>query len=105
MSEKPGGAKCEFASLLGDNKLGVEAKNLDDRGDYSVNKEIYISLGSERDLSPKKFKLTSDQPAALIVFEKLILRGVENARLAKEKELESVAKLGLGGSSSSFGDD
>jgi hypothetical protein len=93
MSEKPGGAKCDFAVNLGE-KCAVEGKSLDDEGDYSSNREVLITLGPDRGRPGTKLKITSDFPAALVVFEKLLQKNIEIAKLAKEKEIESIAHTG-----------
>ncbi|MCO6431195.1 MAG: hypothetical protein J5J00_10070 [Deltaproteobacteria bacterium] len=94
MSERAGGAHCELAQVLG-HKIELESRSLDDKGDYSSNKELYITALPERGASaPKKYRITSDAPAALIVFEKRLQVFLERARAEADKE---AARLISGG--------
>jgi hypothetical protein len=86
MSEKKGGASCEFAALIND-KLTVTAINPEDEGDYNNNKELIIYAAAEKNRRAKKVKLTSRFPAALVVFEKKLSQALDVAKAAKAKEL------------------
>lgn len=67
IAERPGGARCLFASPLND-KLSVEAVN-SSQGDYSTGKTVILTL-TDRTHVKRRFRLTSKYPAALVVFEK-----------------------------------
>jgi len=68
MEERAGGAESRFNQLI-DEHLKVQARALDDKGDYSSNREI-VMYSTSRARGQGKIRLTSDYPAALIVFEK-----------------------------------
>ncbi len=85
MSEKKGGASCEFAALIND-KLSVSAVGGEEGNDYSSDKEIIITLAPDKNRGPRKVKLTSRYPAALVVFEKKLAKALEVAKINKSKE-------------------
>ena len=67
MSEQSGGARLEFSSLLSPEKIQVTSSSGDSR-DYSSSKELILASLHKSDR--RKVKLTSNYPAALVVFEK-----------------------------------
>ena len=81
LQESIGGAEARFAQLI-DDKLSIESRSLDNRGDYSSHKEIILKATNRARTKTDTFRLTSPYPAALIVFEK---------KLAQLRELESAA--------------
>lgn len=86
MSEKPGGAKLEFGSLIND-KLAIEGINPDGaEGEYTINREVMLTAQARGEKVRKKIKVTSDYPAALVVFERKLL---ELQRAAKERQLDA----------------
>ena len=94
LSEKRGGAHCEFAALTND-KLSVEAKNGNEESEYTNDKELILTVAPDKKYAGRKIKLTSRYPAALVVFEKKLLKAIdlskaasELAKLAQEKEAE-----------------
>jgi hypothetical protein len=68
MEEQTGGAEAKIAQVL-DDKITIEAKDTDGKGSYSSNKELFIQV-KNRNRPVESFKLTSNYPAALVVFEK-----------------------------------
>lgn len=85
LAEQRGGAKCELAALLNE-KMQMEVKNAENEGDYSNNKEIYLTVVPERGTIIRRLKITSRNcPAALVVLEKKIAKGLEEAKNAKPK--------------------
>lgn len=70
MSEAPGGAELRMAHKL-DSELKVEGRSLDNKGDYSNTREVWLSYQDRK--AERRFKITSKYPAALIVFEKKLL--------------------------------
>lgn len=91
MTEKKGGASCEIAALINE-KMIVKAKNAseEDEGDYTNNKEVYISVAAEKARPAKKFKVTSIFPAALVVFEKKLSKALELAKTAKDAKDKAI---------------
>ena len=91
--ESRSGGTLEFVSLS-DHRLKVEGRNTDGSTDeYSKNREVFIHL--EKSFGKlSTYRLTSDYPAALIVFEKKLKARVEasikaaNEEAARLKELE-----------------
>jgi hypothetical protein len=81
LQENIGGAEARFAQLI-DDKLSVESRALDNKGDYSSNKEIILKASNRARTKVDTFRLTSPYPAALIVFEK---------KLAQIRELQIIA--------------
>lgn len=70
ISERYGGADLKFAALL-DDKLQVSSRSSDGR-DYSSEKELILTVSNKRG-EDRRYKLTSQFPAALVVFEKKLL--------------------------------
>lgn len=68
MSERYGGAEQELGYLLND-RVKFEGRSPAGEGDYSSNREIYISC-QDRVKGDRRYRLTSPFPAALVVFEK-----------------------------------
>lgn len=64
VSEQPGGARLEFAHLA-DERLIVEPRKDPTK---NLTQEVYLSF-ADRGRGPRRSRLTSDHPAALIVFE------------------------------------
>jgi hypothetical protein len=83
MSEQYGGAELELGINLAD-KIMVESS---DKGGYSADKVITITIPARGIIPEKKFEITSQQPAALVVFEKKLL-------VAREETLKYAAKRG-----------
>ena len=90
MSERVGGAKLEFACTLGD-KLTVEGVAKEGKGDYSADKEIYLTYHGKEKEGDRRLKLTSRHPAALVVFEKKIKALTEQVKV--QLQLEATALL------------
>ncbi len=78
MAEKQGGAQCVSAQIISE-RIHLESKSLDDDGEYSKNKELYLTMAPERTKPAKRFKITSDFPAALVVFEKKLQQAIAEA--------------------------
>jgi len=97
MSEKPGGAQVEFAHLLNES-LNSEGVSPSDKGDYSDDREVYLSYMDRRSNKLQKIKLTSHFPASLVVFEKKLvtLRSEWHTR-QEQMELQEAALSQLGG--------
>lgn len=76
MEEKYGGAESRFTRLI-DSHLSLQSTSLDNRGEYSSNKELVVKA-THKNRDPEIVKLTSRYPAALIVFEKKLQALIEN---------------------------
>jgi hypothetical protein len=81
LEENIGGAEARFAQLI-DERLSIESRALDNKGDYSSNKEIILKATNRSRTAVDTFRLTSPYPAALIVFEK---------KLAQLREIQTIA--------------
>jgi hypothetical protein len=68
MSERSGGAKAEFLHLI-DSNLRVKGVSPEGQGDYSAERSLELISTAETRFSGK-YLLSSDTPAALVVFEK-----------------------------------
>ncbi len=81
-SEKRGGGVLEFVSIT-DKRVEVHGKNIDgSSAEYSQNREIFLTINKSYG-GTSKYKITSDYPAALIVFEKkLAARIIETQKKA-----------------------
>lgn len=77
ISEKPGGAKLEFGTPLKTLEMQVQNEGGET---YSSDKEIVLSMDSRKH-GKKSVRLTSHQPAALVVFEKKVLQLKEEAAI------------------------
>jgi len=86
MSEARGGARLEFGHQI-NSSLDI---SIDNHGgsDYSNDKEIIMS-GSGSDSKKGKVRLTSKQSAAMVVFQKKILKIKEEKRI-KEEALQAI---------------
>ncbi|MBX7143383.1 MAG: hypothetical protein K1X79_02950 [Oligoflexia bacterium] len=81
MSEHPGGARCQLASILND-RLEVEGVGKGD-SDYSRSREVIITLLPKKDSglkSGRRFRIRSQHPAALVVFEKRLKSDLEASK-------------------------
>jgi hypothetical protein len=97
MSEEPGGAQARFASVL-DDKFRLESEPQDGRSDYSRRMAIY--LGYNRGQSgDRRVKLTSNFPAAMVVFEKKTrqLQAEVLERLERDRQAFSAVLEDMGG--------
>lgn len=86
MEEHIGGAEARFSQLL-DDHLKVQARALDDKGEYSSKREL-IFTSTSKTRSQGKFRLTSTYPAALIVFEKKLQAQLIRPNGSKVPKLE-----------------
>lgn len=84
MSEEPGGAKLEFGNLL---TASLQIDSPADT-DYTKDKEVFLSH-QEKSGSLTKFRITSECPAALVVFEKR-LRSLRKVNIDKLKQMQTV---------------
>lgn len=87
MSEELGGATAQFAHVINE-KMKVESRTLDERGDYSNAKELTIWGSKGKRFDTQVIKLTSHQPAALIVFEKKLRQLIEVNANNKDKDAD-----------------
>jgi hypothetical protein len=67
IAERPGGAECLFAQILND-KLGIAGRS-ESGEEYANDRELILTFQTKRG-DPRRVKLTSRYPAALVVFEK-----------------------------------
>lgn len=84
MSERPGGAELEFSFLLNE-KIKIEGISPDGGGEYASDRYVLFTC-LDRLREGRQYKLTSQFPAALVVFEKHALQfqreNVEANRIA-----------------------
>lgn len=67
MTERPGGAKLEFAQLV-DHKLNVDVRTSGEGGEASERREVIISGQPRYSRESIKVKITSRYPASMLVF-------------------------------------
>ena len=93
MSERAGGAELEFGYLLNE-KMRLDGQSPDGEGDYSSRRVINFQC-QDRNREDRRYRLTSDFPAALVVFEKQALRCQKEAVEANRISLASEPKSSL----------
>ncbi|RMG40576.1 MAG: hypothetical protein D6719_10515 [Candidatus Dadabacteria bacterium] len=76
MKEEPGGARLEFGHLLND-KLQVHTK-VNGEDEYSAEREIILQATDRK--ARRRVKITSDYPAALLVFDKKLKEYMQEYR-------------------------
>ncbi len=88
MSERPGGAELSFGYLLND-RIRIEGRSPDGEGEYSSRRAVYFSC-VDKLKEERHYVLTSQFPAALVVFEK---QALQNQREHIESIGRDVAEL------------
>ncbi len=83
LTERPGGATIAVSSPIND-KMKVESS---DNGGYTQSKEVLLSVRDKLG-ADKRYKVTSKYPAALVVFEKRLLKFQIENRERIERELK-----------------
>ena len=78
MSENIGGAQLQLAQLIND-RLTVESKPGASGKEYGNDKEVIIGVRPKVG-EAKQYKITSQHPAALVVFEKKLKELLESAK-------------------------
>lgn len=78
MEERPGGAQAHFAQPI-TSKLELEVEN-GSEGEYSNDKALMLGY-THKVFGPRRVKVTSEYPGALVVFEKLLARRIKEAAL------------------------
>jgi len=94
IEEGRGGANLRFAHLI-NNKLEVNGLSKGNSGEYSNDREVYLSYSHKRE-GNKRFKLTSKHAAALLVLEKKVNYLLENKKGKTKKiplDVEAMGEL------------
>lgn len=89
MCERAGGAQLKFGEIIGD-KFTLQSSGASDKA-YTSNKEVVLSIADKAGM--RRVKLTSQFPAALIVFEKKFLQLKEELRRKKQELPPPIAEL------------
>lgn len=84
LSEAPGGAVANFAQIISD-KLTIES-NAEGDTDYSNGREVLLAY-DQKPFGKRRVRVTSQYPAAMIVFEKTLQQRMALHRERKKLEL------------------
>lgn len=87
ISEAAGGARCEFASLIGPERLSWEAIN-PGKNEYTNGKVLVLTAIDKRGTG-RRFRLKSRSSAALVVFEKRLAELTQQAKEMSVRQLEA----------------
>lgn len=79
ISERPGGARCEFGHQI-NTRLQLEGRSLSDQGEYASDRELILTSTDRFSGKKSTVRVTSPYPAALVVFEKRLAAAIAQAQ-------------------------
>ena len=85
LSEGDKGANLEMGRVL-DDKMDIAVESADGSSNYSSSRKVHFAYRDTKKRIDVKCTLTSQYPAALIVFEKKLLEAYEEAKIIAEKK-------------------
>lgn len=88
MSERPGGARLEFAHLIND-KLAISGESPESEKEYSRHRAVTVGY-EDKNRGSRKIRIRSEYPAALMVFEKKAQEFKKEAQIRYEEVIKDV---------------